>query len=525
MLKLHAQKSSALIFTFLICGSSSAHSGATSKTFFSATPQYSTGSPEHISFYRTDRMIACMDSFEASFQAVVFGSGSTNADELARYFFPDHKKYLMVAEGPNTVPDPLSTPPNEFVGGAQAFKDNTYDLIARNFNIETVDHNFQSIVSLQPEQTSVGCALNYRQNLSFCLRRGFWFDITIPIVRVRNSVNLEEHVITSGTPLPGTAHNMTEAFLNRQWEYGKISPCGLEKKGIADMEIRVGYDVMRTCISSLGGYLGCIIPTGNRPHGEFLFEPIIGRNRHWGLIWGGAATFFLWENDEDTAHMYLNIESNNNYLFESTERRLLDLRNKPWSRYINIFDSASATHTSPGINLLTQDLKISPHGLFQFNTALTTDWSENFMFEAGVHSLMRNAEDGYPVCQWQESAAIAGAAAANPELQKNSADSMSNANMHSWNYELIAPDADLAHLHASTADNTLIFRPIREQDLDIQSALHPFYCAFTCYGTLGYQDMDTEFPWFAAIGGGYQFGPDNSAMHRWTLWGKVSVSV
>lgn len=527
-------RNAAVVFLLLIQTSLIADSTITSKTFFSNSPLYSTGRPEHLSFYRTDRMIAQLDSYEACFQTVLFGGQSTHKNGLANYFLPHQpikhrfsgrENYLIVAEGPSTIPDPHSTPPDAFVGGSPAFKRDAYDLLARSFNIETAEHNFQSNIAIQPKQSFIGFAFNYTQNLSKRKDKGFWFDLTMPIVRVKNAVHLEETVTHSGTSLPRKSHDMTEAFMNPRWEYGKISPCPLTKSGIADIELRVGYDFMRSGLCSFGAFYGAILATGNRPHGEFMFEPVIGRNRHWGMIWGGSGTFKIWENIEGDSHLYFNIDMNNNYLFHGRETRSFDLRNKPWSRYMPLFADASATKTIPGINVLTKDMIISPGSTYQLNSALTFDFCDHFVFEAGWYLYARDAEDGRLYCRWEEGPGIAGVAGADPANDKPIADSMSNANMHTWNYGLISPDAKLSSLHVNTGENTLVFKTIKAHDLDLQSALHPAIISNMIYGSFCFQDLDEKYPWFTAIGAGYQFGSNNATMHRWSVWAKASLSV
>lgn len=487
---------------------------ATGKTFFSVNPQYSTGRPEHFSLYRRDRMRAKEDGIGGCMQAVVFGGQSVNKSGLGKYFFPFQKAGLKVAEGPN--PQPTG---GVFVGGSNGFKTDTYDLLASNFNIATTQRDFESNIRIRPEQDYVGGALNYRQGgLCGSEHGGLWFDITLPILHVKNKVNLEEQITSSGTPLPGTSANMRAAFMNPDWKYGKIAPCGRGKTGVADVEIRIGRDFVPNDVCSLDFFAGFIIPGGNRPEAKYLFEPIVGRNHHWGIIWGGQGEFRIWENCNGTSNIFFNVDVNNNYMFEGRETRSFDLWDKSWSRYINVFTDINATTTTPGINVLTQKMKIKPHGLYQFNASLVFTWNEHFQFEFGDHLFFRQAEEGRLCGAWRQGPTIA----ANSVMPPQS--SMSNASMKMWNYGLIEFDADMANLHADPAENTPVYRPITECDLNLQSALHPFCGGHTFYGTLGYQSS-CETPWFTALGASYQFGADNALLRRWSVWGKIGISI
>jgi hypothetical protein len=64
---------------------------------------------------------------------------------------------------------------------------------------------------------------------------------------------------------------------------------------------------------------------------------------------------------------------------------------------------------------------------------------------------------------------------------------------------------------------------ITQDQLDLNSAAHPCALSHIVYGYLGY-DFDWCRPAFVGVGGSYEFGPDNNAMDRWMVWGKIGVS-
>ncbi len=509
------------------------HSNATtSKTFFSVNPQFSTGRPEFLSFYHTDRMMAREGGVKGSFEIVPYGGQSNNPEALGRYFFPFQRNYMTIAEGPAPVLGGLGNVIG-FAGGSAAYQADKYDLLAQNFNIATTTNSYQSRIWIKPQQSFAGVGLNYRQSLQpHYPDKGYWFDFTLPVLWVKNKVNLHESITTSGEPLPGTNANMIAAFMNPEWKFGKIAPCGRSKTGVSDIEIRIGRDSVRHHTCRYGGFIGVVCPTGNRPHGHYLWEPIIGRNHHWGFIWGSSGTFFLWENEVGDSSIRLNIDLNNNYMFEGSEFRSFDLRDKSWSRYINMYADSMATTTIPGINVLTRKLKVRPRGLYQINSSWEFHWRENFIFEVGTQLFARQTESARLACPWVEGPGIAGTALpSTPTTPYNIATrTESNANMHTWDYGLISDDVDQSKT-VFTNDctgvgvNTYIFRPIKFEDLNIQSALHPTTLGHTIYGTFGWQDKKACYPWFVSIGASSQWGVDNSILYRWSAWGKVGVSV
>jgi hypothetical protein len=487
---------------------------ATSKTFFSFLPQYSTGSPIHISAYRR-RMHDKVDGKGGCFQAVAFGGRTNSSADFARFFFPSWKTSVVIAEGPS----PEDTDGGGFfIGGADRFKGDNYDLLARNFDIVTESRNFKSSIFILPEQFFLGVAFNYRQSFFTHEKGGYWFDITAPVMNISNDIQLNE-IDRDGTALPGKPATMIDALNQADWKYGKFSPDALKETGVADIEVRLGAESIKTHRYYYSSFVGAIIPTGNKPKARYIFEPIVGRKHHWGLMWGNTISLQLTRGENLT--VYTNLDINSSYLFENDEMRSFDLKDKQWSRYIPVFTDSSATTTSPGINVFTQRMKIRPRGMFQINSALTFNY-KSFTLEGGMHSCFRQSEEGKLSCAWEEGPAIAGVTAATGGMD---AESMNLANMRMWNYQVIFQDVDYSTLNIDPTQDTPLYKPLKEEDLDIKSALHPSAIAATLYAVLSYEWDSNEYPSFIGAGGSYQVASDNTASQRWAAWCKIGLSI
>lgn len=488
---------------------------ATSKTFFSVEPQYTTCKPEHLTSYRK-KMFAKKDGRRGCLEVVGFAGRTNSSADFARYFFPFWKTSLLIAEGPN----PLATDGSGvFVGGSGAFKADSYDLLARSFDIETHAHNFKSNIFISPQQSYFGVALNYRQGFGSSEDSGYWLDITAPIIQVRNDINLNELIRDQGDPLNNKQQNMIDALNQCAWRYGKFSPTVLTKTGVADVEIRFGADVMRNPYYQYSSFVGIIVPTGNRPRAHYIFEPIVGRNHHWGLMWGSSWSFEL--SGSENYSIKSAIDLNSSYLFEANEVRSFDLVDKQWSRYIPVFTDATATTTSPGINTFTRCINVRPRATFQVNSALIFSYKA-FEFEMGIYSFFRQGEEGKLTCAWQEDAAVAGVSAAVGSTQ---AQSMNLANMHIWDYKIISQDVDYGSLNTDIADNVSLYKTLDEEDLNIQSALHPSAIAAALYVAASYSWEAQGYPSFIGAGASYQLSADNIASQRWSIWCKIGLSI
>ena len=83
---------------------------------------------------------------------------------------------------------------------------------------------------------------------------------------------------------------------NTTFLYG-LMPTGTNatrrKTGVADVELKIGYDALCTECCFVNGYVGVLVPTGNRPQAKYVFEPIVGHNHHVGVLFGSAMFYLI----------------------------------------------------------------------------------------------------------------------------------------------------------------------------------------------------------------------------------------
>jgi hypothetical protein len=479
----------------------------TSKTFFSVRPPFQSASPEKVSLFQNNIVNNIDNKYGGSLQLVVFGGESCNRDDLARYFMPFGKTTLVVKkQGKDEVP--LVTP--------------YADIIATNFNVITVNDNFESRISFNPKMKIFGIGLNYYQRFfRFC-----WAEISAPITYVDTSVGLREDVLNDGGGAKATpvgvdtfVTNMAEAFKQTAWQYGKIDGTNdMDKWGIADIELKVGLQKTKDD-HYYSGYIGMLIPTGNKAKAVYIFEPIVGNNKHFGFLTGGSGGFDLWKNRKGNKKLQCSMHWHVQYLFSNTQKRSFDLCDKPWSRYFALYrDFAQAEQanlavgdaetylSTPGINILTRDVKVKPRFSCNINKSLEFT-IKSFLAEIGYNLYLRQSEDITLKHDWELGPAIKhadGDGDLNPFKQMN---------MNGVNAEITYDD-----------EATYNRWRILESDLDMTSASHPSVISHTIYGSMGYYIKQHKNPMMVGFGGSYEFGEDNVVLGRWTLWGKFLVS-
>jgi hypothetical protein len=158
---------------------------------------------------------------------------------------------------------------------------------------------------------------------------------------------------------------------------------------------------------------------------------------------------------------------------------------------------------TPGVNVFCLDLKVKPRFTHMFNSAFVY---RNPCLEAeiGYDYFGRDSECIQLGCDFKEQYAF--------KSLLGCGDTNS--------VQTIGDQFPLEDLPVAQYENNII----RATDLDLESAAHPNMVVHTIYGSLAYRWDDRECPVFAAFGGSYEWGPDNTTMNRWLLWGKVGMS-
>ncbi|MEX0849789.1 MAG: hypothetical protein WD055_06165 [Candidatus Dependentiae bacterium] len=110
--------------------------------------------------------------------------------------------------------------------------------------------------------------------------------------------------------------------------------CNKTKTALGDIQAVLGWNFILNRWYHFGAGLRATAPTGNRPNGKFLFEPIVGNGKHWQLgtqIWGHY-TFYVSENEEKQWMAYF--LANIMHMFNAKQCRVFDLCDKPNSRWM-----------------------------------------------------------------------------------------------------------------------------------------------------------------------------------------------
>jgi hypothetical protein len=277
-----------------------------------------------------------------------------------------------------------------------------------------LDANFSSDYSLCPQQTENGFFFEYNRNLGKLLPvsflKGWWLDIFVPYVHVKNRLN------------PRGQEELVTALNNPDWLGGRISPKTLTASGVPEIRLNLGTTLLDSDGFICATYSGIAVPTLKKYPSGYLFEPLLGVNGHIAFISGLTLELPVYQK-EGICQMHLIFNAKNDWYLAHSQTRTFDLWNKPWARYMQ-YRREGEEKTISGVQLLTRKVEVHPNNMYELCASFRANL-HNFYLEAGYslwghgnerlelptdccQGLYNDNFDHYPSGYWLEKYAIAG---------------------------------------------------------------------------------------------------------------------
>ena len=299
---------------------------------------------------------SCMDEFYGSFSVTPEFTQSFKAGNIRECLFADALTCGTTCNSPVIK-----------IQGTKVKDRSSKALMAENFYLPT---DFSSEVSFKPRVQNFLVDFNLYLGLDNFIE-GLYFRIHTPLCYTRYDLNMCERKIDSGsnnydigyfnntfsTPSFDDPENYGLArkkLLSSFTEYvcegesitdvagityqglnrARMSTRTLTKTGLAELTAALGWNFWTGDKYHVGLNLRGAAPTGNKPEGCWLFEPIVGNGHHWELGGGLSAHWRWWTNQDETKEFATYFDVNITSLFSSRQHRTFDLCNKPLSRYM-----------------------------------------------------------------------------------------------------------------------------------------------------------------------------------------------
>lgn len=418
------------------------------------------------------------------------------ARQAARYFFINRKSTLIV-KGENA--------PNSAI---------TRDVRAEWFQLSS---DYDGTITIKPKQKQFGIWIEYQQDLKYFYDcwwlESVWLSLAIPMQYVKNDLQLEENVITPSST-PGLA-NMTEAFTRPDLKFGKIGP-SKSRSSVSELMIKLGTNFLKRDGYNIYMYSLFSIPTARSQEPNFLFDPFLGQNRH--FCWGSGVNFQLPLNDCVDEYVFaFFVELENIMHIRNGRKRILELKRKPWSRYL-LLNKTDGTMNIPAANILTTKVKVQPFNYVdfasgfrwyndsieaEFGYSLWTHGSEELSIDKYIGAKFRHGEYG-----------IAGVGTFVNEKGVTVGRTASKSTI-----DCLAPnDVD--------ANGNPIFVPLLVRDLEFLKGAARTTLLHRGYMAIGYRLTNCNgVEGFVGLGGFIEIPSRNTSLAAWGLWFKGGLSI
>jgi hypothetical protein len=228
------------------------------------------------------------------------------------------------------------------------------DWFADYFGLPT---DFSSMVRFRPRVNNV--IVEAQSFFGFNgIKKGLYAELFLPIVYTNWDLNIREIVTAPGVNnyVPGyfnatgvSRNNLLPNFSSYIGGYaiptisgitfhplthGKMSLCSQRATHCAELRANLGYDHFMHDKHHVGIKAQLAIPFGNRPHAQYLFEPIVGNQHHYELGLGFTAHALVWQQEATDEKVDFFVDIVVNHLFSAHQRRSFDLKCTPNSRYM-----------------------------------------------------------------------------------------------------------------------------------------------------------------------------------------------
>jgi hypothetical protein len=250
------------------------------------------------------------------------------------------------------------------IQGTKVVGRNAKALMAENFYLPT---DYSSEITFNPVVQNFLVDFNYYQGLDEWVE-GMYCRIHTPITWTQWRLNYHEHIIDKGSqPMDpgyfndtyssnatGTYGLSRSSLLKNFGEYvsdyesiegvtnitydplqkARWNKCSMSKTGLAEITAAFGWNFVRHENVLFGLNLRAAAPTGNRPHGTYLFEPMVGNGQHWELGGGMNLWCTCWKSCDEQKNFTMYMDAYATHMFKTRQCRTFDLVGKPLSRYM-----------------------------------------------------------------------------------------------------------------------------------------------------------------------------------------------
>lgn len=239
-------------------------------------------------------------------------------------------------------------------GSAVSGRNSTSDLMAENFYLP---RDYKSTLTFSPKRQYFQLDLEFHMNLDEWVQ-GLSIGIYGPFVHSRHDLNFEESNVTKGSTgyaagyfdataiafgdlnssfasyAAGTSTIKTTNVKANTLQYAKFNNEDHSQNEFGELRLEIAYDFLLAEDYHLGIGFQVAAPTGHRPTGDYLFEPIATNGKHWEVGGSISGHYTMWRSEDEEKHFDFVMQADFMHLLKGRQTRTFDLVGKPLSRYM-----------------------------------------------------------------------------------------------------------------------------------------------------------------------------------------------
>lgn len=293
------------------------------------------------------------------------------------YFLFDFKNQLTISAGDYSKFTPLTATSSSTTTGSvtTTTSSSTSQFVVKNGQIGQI-----CVPSADRDVLGQWVGVTKSKNLHLTVnpqqRQGcIFFEVSQDVKRILDNPIFESWFINFAMPITWIENNLgvcgdqeaIEAFSQRAFKYIKMSPGNMTSVGISQATISLGTRYMTEDDIRIMTTSGVIVPLSEQPCGGSLFEPIQGFNSHFGFDFLVHFQFPIIQKEHNPSRILFFLELHNNFLARNHQLRTYDIKNKPFSRYMQLYDSFT-NELVPAMNALTIRSRVEPYNIVNFAT-------------------------------------------------------------------------------------------------------------------------------------------------------------
>lgn len=226
------------------------------------------------------------------------------------------------------------------------------------------------VLSLNPHQRQACALLEVSQDLKTLFNWGIfehWFiNASVPVTWVETNIGAygDKRAI--------------QAFHQPGWKYVNIISGKRSSIRLTQATLSLGTKYMAENDIQISSSTGVIVPLVEQSCNGSLFAPMHGFNSHFGFDTQIHFQFPIVKKTPDSpSRILMFIDIHNNFLSRNHQLRTYDIRHKPFSRYMQLFDRETNSLV-PAMNVLTVRSRVEPFNVVNFATGFRFAHNDSF---------------------------------------------------------------------------------------------------------------------------------------------------